>query len=314
MSITKNLVRYIPLTVFVAGLLFGGRNDSSAQRFGADYTGLSQEPPLQLELGLKIYKKTYLLREPIRVRVSVTNVGEHAGKFHFITGDALVITDSKGTGYPCNMHLYRTGISEIQPGETMEDEINLSSYAYGVPHSELKAFWYLPPEKYSISYRLHQTAVSGGTLFVHSAVDTFEVVEPHGDDSLALELLLQSYDFQLEKRDAESSENLHQILKNYPESGYVPYVTLMLAKTIEKWQEIIRRFPETGEAIQAVNSIAYHFTIEKNQPAYIEAMNELINQYPDTDVARVALRLRNASDRFFRERPKRDREHRGEGE
>jgi hypothetical protein len=313
MSKACNLM--VPLRLVLFASLWMALSSTAAAQGRADpYLDLSKEPPLQLELGLKMYKNTYLLREPIRVRVSVTNVGEHAGKFHFITGDALVITDSKGAILPCNMQIFRTGITQIQPGQTMEDEVNLSSYAYGVPHTELKAFWYLPPDTYTISYRLHQTHVSGGSLFAESAVDTFEVVEPHGDDSLALELLLQSYDLQIEKKYDRARETLDELLEKYPESGYVPYVRLKTATTLEEWREIITRFPESGEAIDAVSSIAYHFTIEKDRAAYIQAMNELINQYPDTDIARAASRLKDRSDRFFRERPKRRREHRQEGE
>lgn len=316
MSVSKTMMTYILLTILTVGVLFAvASSQEPTQRPPyTDYTDLSQEPPLQLDLGLKMYKKTYLLREPIRVRVSVTNVGEHAGKFHFITGDALIITDSKGTRLHYNMEIYRTGITEIQPGQTMEDEVNLSSYLYGAPHSELNAFWYVPPETYAISYRLHQTRVSGGSLFAESTVDTFEVVEPHGEDSLALKLLLQSYDLQIEKKNKESLEKLRELLDKYPQSGYVPYVMLKAAGTLEEWHEVIRRYPASGEAARAVKQILSHFASKKDKQGFIEDMDKLIDQYPDTDVARVASRLKNSSDRLFRERPKRDREHREEGE
>jgi hypothetical protein len=141
---------------------------------------------------------------------------------------------------------------------------------------------------------------------VKSILDTFEVVEPHGEDSLALELLIESYNLQIEKKYDRVRETLQELLDKYPKSGYAAYVMLKVASTLKEWHEVIRRYPTSGEATVAVKQILSHFASKKDKQGFIEEMDKLINQHPDTDVARVASRLKNSSERFFRVRPKPD--------
>lgn len=301
MLINKNIKGCIYLITVVLNVLFVESIITHAQNPVVNNRNLNQEQSLKLKSNIKLYKKSYLLREPIRIRISVSNEAEQKKKVNFATGDALVIIDSKGTPYPSNIHISRIGLTEINPGDTIEEEINLSSYLYGVPHSKWKVFWYLPPEKYTISYKLQQHDISGEGLTIESPVDTFEILEPQGEDVKALELLLQSYNLLLEKKDKESIQKLNELLEKYPESGYVPYVMLMSANTVEKLNEVIRKFPKSGEAIAAVKSIAIHFSKKEDKSGYVKAMNDLINKYPETDIANAAYRLKTTSDRHFQE-------------
>jgi hypothetical protein len=273
-------------------------------------------PPPELTVKLRLFKKTYLLREPVWVEVSVANVGQHEGQFYFTTGDGLVIEDSKGTKYSSDIHVGREPV-KIAPGETLRKEFDIFGFSLGVPHEEsLKLFWYLPAEEYTIYYHLNQTVRSEAyRIDAKTPIDTFEVLSPEGDDSEALKLLLESYDLQLEKRDRESIEKLQELVQKHPESGYVPWAMLRAANTLEKWREVIRRFPESREAVAAVKSIALHFINKKDKQGYINAMSHLVEEYPNTDIAAEAQRrLSNMQERYFHKRHKPDAEEQEQGE
>jgi hypothetical protein len=288
---------------------------AAAQRRGDPYRDLSKEPPLQLELGLKLHKKIHLFREPVWVKVSVTNDGEHSGMFYFQTGDALVIIDSLGTTYAPNLQVDR-GISEIVPGETWDYYFHLSTFGFGLPHGEkFKGYWYLPVGRYTVLYRLHQSGVSGGTLEVESATDTFRVLEAQGEEAKALSLLVRSYDLANQRKPAESAEKLHELVNRHPNSAYVPWAMYEAAKMPQEYDELIRRYPDTGEAIAAVRRIAQHFINKKDKEGYIDTMRHLVTEYPDTEIAAEAQRrLANIQERYFRERRKPGAEEQEQGE
>jgi hypothetical protein len=286
-----------------------------ASRRGDPYRDLSQEPPLRLELGLKLYKKTFLFREPVWVKVSVTNVGEHSGMFTFETGEALVITDSVGITYSPNVHFGR-GMSEIEAGETWQHHLSLSTFGYGSPHSEkVKGYWYLPVGRYTIRYQLNQSGVSGGRLDVESSTDTFWVLEARNEDAEALKLLIESYDLHIQKKYDEAIQRLQGLVEKYPNSPYVPWAMREVAVTPDAYREIIRKYPYSGEAVQAVVDIAGYFMNKKDKQGYVDAMNSLISEYPNTEIARAAeRRLANIQDRFFQKKRKPDAEDHEEGE
>jgi hypothetical protein len=301
--------------VLLAALWMGLYSTAPAQRRGDPYRDLSKEPPLQLELGLKLFKKIHLFREPIWVKVSVTNVGGHSGMFTFATGEALVITDSVGITYSPSAHFGR-GMSEIEAGETWEHHLSLSTFGFGFPHSEKnKGYWYLPVGRYIIRYQLTQSGVSGGNLNAESSTDTFRVLQARGDEAEALDLLVQSYDLRIKKKYDESRQRLHELVEKHPKSPYVPWAMRSLAVTPEAYREIIRKYPYSGEAVQAVVDIAGYFMNSKDKQGYIDAMNSLIAEYPNTEIAEAAeRRLANIEDRFFQKRRKPDPEDQEQGE
>lgn len=243
--------------------------------------------PPQLKIELQLFKTQYLLREPIWARCKVTNVGREPGKFYFDNLDALVIMDSKGKVYPCSIAIERVPIT-IKPGQTLEKEGNLLGY-YGLPENKFRIQRYLPPEKYVGYYELDQAIGSEKyKVYAKSQIDTFEVLEPIGDELKAMNLLKESHDLRIQKKDKESLEKLKELVQKYPKSRYYLSALLMTAGSLEAWYDLIKRFPDSREAVQAVGSIVLTYLYKKDKQGYIDAMNNLIKKYPNTDIAKEA--------------------------
>jgi len=256
--------------------------------------------PPKLKIELQLLKTQYLLRESIWARCKVTNVGAEPGKFYFDNLDALVIMDSKGKVYPCSIAIERIPVT-IKPGQTLEKEGNLLGY-YGVPETKFRIQRYLPPEKYAVYYELNQTVGSEKyKVYARSQIDTFEVLEPKDDELKAMNLLKESYDLRIQKKDKESLEKLKELVQKYPKSRYCLYALLKTAGSLEAWYDLIKRFPDSRVAVQAVGSIALTYLYKKDKQGYIDAMNNLIKKYPKTDIAKEAeTHLRHMRDKDFK--------------
>jgi len=246
--------------------------------------------PPKLETQFIMYKKQYLLREPIWVKVQVKNVGDKSGKFYFVNIDGLVIKDSNGKIYPCNVAIERIPIT-INPGQTLEKEFDVLTW-YGVKEDSFWVRYYLPPEKYDVYYQVEND--------VQSESDSFSILEPRGDELKAMNLLKRSHDLRIQKKDKESLEKLKELVQKYPKSRYYNYALLLTAGSLEAWYDLVKRFPDSREALQAVGSIALTYEYRKDKKGFIDAMNDLIKKYPNTDIAREAEnRLKQVKDKDF---------------
>lgn len=254
-----------------------------------DYSDRVDLPRADVKFELTLHKERYLPREPIRLKVSVTNVGDYTGRFSFDMCRGLLIKDSDGMVYPGQMWL-GPPVFQIEPGETLETEYNIFTCGYGVPHDQQvgRVIRYLPPGTYTIQYPPQPVRPPDGSPESRSDIDTFEVVEPQGVDAKALLLLVESTDLRLEKKDQQSLDKLHELLEKYPESGYVPSAMLLSANEPDKWLRLIRAFPESREAVAAVKSI---YTYLGDPEMQRRSMQNLIEEYPDTDIAREARRF-----------------------
>jgi len=257
--------------------------------------------PPKLEIELQLFKTQYLLREPIWARCKVTNVGTEPGKFYFDNLDALVIMDSKGKVYPCSMAIERVPIT-IKPGQTLEKEGNLFTYYYGIPENKFKIHRYLPLEKYSIYYELDQSVGSDNyRVKAKSKPYTFDVLNPEGNELKAMNLLKESYDLLVEKKNnwPKSLEKLIELTTNYPKSRYLPHALLEIAstykihmkdsaKTLETYQKIIQNYPESREAVMVLSYLVHYYKTKPDIPGLINYLNDLIKKHPDTEVAKEA--------------------------
>jgi hypothetical protein len=275
----------------------------------------SENHNLELELNLKLYKNKYLVREPVWIEISVTNVGKNKGEFCFASWEGIKIRDSKGKDYSSPAHIDR-GVIDIEPGETLKKHFNVFAFGFGVSHADRnRGPFYLLPEKYTVSYHLDQKDQTDGSPEAEEVMDTFEVVEPKGEEAEALNLLLNSYDLKIQKKYRESTEKLQELLERYPNSVYAPWVMLKSADTPEARYELIKRFPHSREAVATVKEIVLLFVNKKDRRGFTQAMNRLVHEFPDTDIAKEAQSwLDNIDDRFFGERSKRDLEYQEEGE
>lgn len=246
--------------------------------------------PPKLEAKLVLYKNEYLLREPIWVKVQVKNVGDKSGKFYFVNIDGLVIKDTNGKIYPCNVAIERNPIT-INPVQTLEKEFDILTW-YGVKEDSFWVRYYLPPEKYVVFYQVEND--------VQSESYSFSIMEPKGDELKAMNLLKESHDLRIQKKHKQSLEKFKELVQKYPKSRYYLYALLQTAGSLEAWHDLIKRFPDSREAVQAVGSIALTYEYKKDKQGFINAMKGLTKNYPNTGVATEAEnRLKQMKDKDF---------------
>jgi hypothetical protein len=245
--------------------------------------------PAKLSAQLEIYKTEYLLREPIWVKLRAINVGDEKGYFYFYT--SLHIQDSKGQAYPCQVNetIFPT---TLEPHETLDYEFNVLN-EYGVPEEDkFRIFRYLPPEKYTIYYSLKKN--------VKSSAYHFTVAQPEGDELRAMNLLKESYDLFMARKWEESTNKMREIFQKYPKSTYAPFCLLRTANTLQEFYKLIEKYPNSREAVRAVPGIADLFKRKKDKAGYIDAMNNLMKKFPNSDIAKEAeQQLRQIKDKDF---------------
>jgi hypothetical protein len=243
------------------------------------YQGDELGKPPKLEARLKLYKHQYLLREPIWVKVQVTNIGSEPGKIGFVGFEGLRMQDANDTLYPCRLSIDRMGHRTINAGQTFEEHFNILSF-YGAMEDSFHVRYYLPPQKYQIYYDLGDS--------VRSETGSFSVIEPEGDELKAMNLLKEAYDLQIQKKGEEFIGKLRQLVREYPNSHYCAYALLIAATNIEEWSELIDRFPDSGEAIRAIEYIDGACLSKNDDVGFKNAMQDIIRKHPNTDVAKEA--------------------------
>jgi len=270
-----------------------------------------KKPPI-LEAKLELFKTKYLIREPIWVKVQVTNIGDEEGDFYFMTSDRLTIRDSRGKVYPSNISVEYMGPVTIRPHETLENEFEITG-SYGLPeHRFSKRFpkrwwWYLPPNKYTVYYELSYLL----KINVKSPIDSFEVLEPIGDEIKAMNLLVDSYDLLTEKKVNEALGKLDQLIHQYPKSVYSPFAwsskinvyRIYLEdsnKASTTCNELIEKYPDSREAIAAIKVMSAIYQTQKDKKGFVNAMNDLIKKYPESDISTEAEKqLKQVKDKDF---------------
>ena len=257
--------------------------------------------PAQLEARLKLYKNRYLLREPIWVKVSATNVGEQSGWFYFVTFEGLRIKDSRGSSFPCHISSSLFPVT-VESGVTLEKEDNILFY-FGRSESEYKSWWYLPPATYTIYYELNKNT--------RSSVDTFQVVEPTGDEAKAMNLLKESFDLLAVKKIDDALKKINRLIKNYPQCSYAPFAMLRkisiyriyledLDKALTTCYRLISAHVRSREAVRCVEIISAVHQTKKDKNGFVNAMNNLIKKYPESDISREAEKqLEQVKDKDF---------------
>jgi len=261
-----------------------------------------KKPPI-LEAKLEFFKTKYLVREPIWVKVQVTNIGDKEGDFYFMTSDRLIIKDPKGKVYPSNISVEYIAPVTIGPHETLENEFEVLA-SYGLPeHRFAKGWWwYLPPNKYTVYYELSYLLNKN----VKSPVDTFEVLEPKGNEIKAMNLLVDSFNLLIEKKTKESLEKLDNLIHQYPNSVYASFAWLRKISIHRIYldsttcNELIEKYPDSREAIAAIKVMSAIYQTQKDKKGFVNAMNDLIKKYPGTDISTEAEKqLKQVKDKDF---------------
>jgi len=303
---TKKFKLLVPILVLSGFFVFLGESLAPPR-------GYRMKKPPELEAKLELFKKEYLVREPIWVKVQVTNVGEEEGDFYFMTSDRLTIKDSKGKVYPCNIFVEYMGPVTIKPHETLENGFEVTG-SYGLPeHRFAKRFpnrwwWYLPPNKYTVYYELSYLLKKS----VKSPVDSFEVLEPKGGKIKAMNLLVDSYDLLTERKVEGALGRLDELIRQYPKSVYLPFAWSSKINIyriyLEDWArslstciELIERYPHSQEAIAAVKIMTAIYQTQKDKNGFLKAMNDLIKKYPNSDISKEAEKqLKQVKDKDFK--------------
>jgi hypothetical protein len=89
------------------------------------------------------------------------------------------------------------------------------------------------------------------------------------------------------------------LIKNFPTSRYLALSLLRktsiyriyledINKAKEFCYDLIKKYPATREAIRAVEVISAIYQTKKDKKGFVNAMNDLIKKYPDSDISREA--------------------------
>jgi len=245
--------------------------------------------PAQLKAELELYKREYLLRESIIVKMRVTNIGKEEGWLYFVTTGGLKIKDSKGQEYTCHVSSsLAPGI--INLGQTLEEQTNLLLW-FGIPENKFKVRHYLPPERYTILYKPRKD--------VSSETYEFSVLEPKGDEIQAMNLLKDSYQLFVEKKYDETIEKLEELISKYPNSVYRPWAlfetatTYKLAiedldKTLEIYRKVIDNHPNSREAVEVLSYLVYYYETGGDTTELSQYLNQVKVKYSNTAVSEAA--------------------------
>lgn len=303
----KRILRIPILFSVLISFLFISVLLASGQRRGEKTEG---KPPI-LKAEIQLYKKQYLISEPIWVNCRVTNIGDKAGKFYFENVDALIITDSKGITYQCSTAIERVPIT-IKPGQVLEKESDIL-WSYGIPENKFKGHRYLPLGKYNICYELnHSVGSEAYKIYTKSQVDSFQVLEAQGDELKALNLLRESHNSFINKNTEMAINELNQLIKDFPKSIYVPVCLLeevsLYRIDLEDFNtaeslcyDLIRNYPISREAVRAVEEVSAIYQIKKEKNGFLNSMNDLIRKYPDSDISKEAEKqIRQVNDKDFK--------------
>lgn len=243
----------------------------------------------QLKAELTIYKNQYLLREPVWVKMNVTNIGEEEGWFYFCTRGCLEIEDSKGKVYQSQVASSLSPVT-IQPDKTLEYEFNLLG-CFGVPESKFRLRYYLPIEKYSIIFKLTEN--------VRSEAYQFQILKPKDNELSAMSLLKQSYDLLIKKESNLRIETLDKIIENHPNSVYAPKAyyerSLVYGITLRDFDErlntlskLVEDYPNSREAVNSLPYIVETYIGKNDKTGALEYLNNLTKKNPNTDIANEA--------------------------
>lgn len=245
--------------------------------------------PAELKAELMLFKKAYLIREPIYVKMSVTNVGKEEVWFYFVTKGGLKIKDSKGREYTCIVSSsHSSGI--IKPGQTMEEETNLLLW-FGIPENKFKIRFYLPPERYTIQYQPWKG--------VNSEVYEFRISEPEGKEIEAMNLLKEAYKLFVEKKYDLTINRLKSLVDKHPNSVYRPWAlfetatTYKLAiedwdKTLEIYRKLIDNHPNSREAVEVLSYLVYYYETGGDTNELSQYLNQIKVKYSNTAVSDAA--------------------------
>lgn len=244
---------------------------------------------------IQLSKTSFLVREPIWILISYTNVSQEPQKTRGVDVDNLVVIDSFGNRYQTPVCSYNLGFLTLAPNETSSYEFNILQY-YGIEESKFKIRFYLPAEHYTVY------DVQGK---YKSNILEFDVINPEGDELKAMRLLKEGYDLHIEKKGEEAVKKFREIVEGYPHSFYAPMALDTEITTyryslddndtaLERCYELIEKYPTSGSASKHVAGVALYY-IYKNpvtgKTDALEAMHDLIRKYPETSISRAAKKM-----------------------
>jgi len=226
-----------------------------------------------LEIGLS--KEKYLLREPVWMDVTLTNVSQDTlrswlgppcfGMFH------IHVKDSLGKELPYTGVMLDGVWTEgflMAAGEQLYDCLNLLDYFAG----NRIAFWFgkFPLGEYSVTatYRTE-----------HSNELRFEVVEPAGSEEEAYRIILEAFSVRSMYPDS-TAPLLQKLLEEYPESIYAERAL----QKLDQGQNLLKRFPNSGFCSNSLRSLTRGMADDEKR----NYLNEVKETFTGTRAAKFA--------------------------
>jgi hypothetical protein len=241
---------------------------------------LAADQRLQLEISLS--KEIYILREPIWLDVTLTNITADTIRIIRLDppcqgGVGIVLRDSIGREIPYTGPSIMLGPRKdfiLDPGEQYYDCFNLLEL---YPSSKIKGLidaYFLPyllPGRYKVRAQYRSA---------YSQEIEFEVIEPSGDEREAYQLLRKAFTFLLDKKSDLMIEKFQEVVDKYPTSVYAEKAF----KELFRRREMLQRFPNSGYN-QVILRILTGKMPEENREEFLEV---IVNEHPGSRAAKFA--------------------------
>jgi hypothetical protein len=254
-----------------------------------------------LEFTLACEKDTFLVGEPIWIDIRMRNLGEEAAAVKPLTPASdwfrFVVLDAQ------NDTLEPQGKEDIEwvgggptftvlPDDTLYICRNLlEATGPGTSETFVSGRTYLDPGSYRVS------AVYGPGIASNEV--RFIVVEPRGDERLALDLWRDGYQSRRQKEIKEAMAKWKSLLHNRSESVYAPSACWALATTYDVFaqeptkaalyeKKLISDYPNSGFCQYALGA----FTRDKDPEEREQILRELEAQYAGTRAGKFARNMR----------------------
>jgi tetratricopeptide (TPR) repeat protein len=248
-----------------------------------------------------MYKDTYLLREPIWIKLTTTNVSVDTQEASLSGLTGMVITSDVGNTY--RSHVHSGSYIKYPSFVPYTYDFDLLNY-YGEKECKIHVRYYLPPGKYEI---YHQVLSN-----VRSNTFNFEVLEPTGDELEAMRMLKEGYELTyVQKKHASSIKQFKKIVDKFPNSIYAPLALRQQAlrynhslknkrEAISTYRKIVTEYPTSRMAIEVIGNIEVLYMNLKDREGCEKELQSLIKKYPNTEISKEAEdRLRKLDPKDF---------------
>lgn len=225
-----------------------------------------------IELKVEQDKGTYLVGEGIYSIVTLINLRSNEFIYsQFYIGGLLklIVENERGTIMPCNAPIFEYGskpmVKRLNTIDSLKEVIRVDRYypstVDGKHPFPFPTLFRMEPGKYKL-----QATFQFDSVLLRSNKVEFRILAPTGDEKTAYEELHRIFsEIYLSKNKGKKVDEFKTFVQNFKSSHYLPlahkYLGVSYKEVGNLWQSnetmknLIERFPNTGYALEALNTL-----------------------------------------------------------